>query len=148
MVYGVKNTLIICLTILVACVLFISYNEYTNRYALVVTQDNSLYIFDKKSTVLNKCSDKGCSVIETKLPAKVFFPISSDNTPSRLFGSEKRMADDVVEAKAEKKEDSETKTEGAQEEKKSPGEETKISESSTETNKPEENKKAEEEFVE
>ncbi|MDR1034675.1 MAG: hypothetical protein LBL32_01940 [Holosporales bacterium] len=105
MVNGVKNTLIICLTILVSCVLFISYNEYTNRYTLVVTQDNSLYIFDKKSTILNKCSDKGCAVIETKLPSRVFFPIPSDYSPSKLFGSEKNMAEEIIKTEAVKKEE-------------------------------------------
>ncbi|MDR1476345.1 MAG: hypothetical protein LBI20_03460 [Holosporales bacterium] len=95
MVNGIKNTLIVCLTILVACVLFISYNEYTNRYALVATKDNSLYIFDKKSAMLNKCSDNGCTLIETKFPTKVFSPWP-DSLPSKLFDAQKNMADELI----------------------------------------------------
>ncbi|MDR0640222.1 MAG: hypothetical protein LBF65_00585 [Holosporales bacterium] len=97
-----KNTLIICLTILISCVLFISYNEYTNRYTLVATQDNSLYIFDKRSTVLNRCSAKGCELIETKLPSKVFFPLLPDSSPSKLFDGQKNMSDALTTAEAVK----------------------------------------------
>ncbi|MDR1234268.1 MAG: hypothetical protein LBJ92_03940 [Holosporales bacterium] len=107
MIHGAKNTLIVCLTVLVSCVLFISYNEYTNRYALVATKDNSLYIFDKRSTVLNRCSEKGCQVIETKLPSKVFFPLMSDSSPSKLFDSQKNMVDELAKTEAVKSEKNE-----------------------------------------
>ena len=68
MIESVKITLLICLTGLVASVLVISYNEYTNRYEIISTADNTLYIFDRKSTILNKCKNGECSVITTKLP--------------------------------------------------------------------------------
>ena len=68
MVPGVKITLLICFTVLLSCFLAISYNEYVNRYIIITASDNSLYIFDKKSTVLNHCVNDQCSVINTKLP--------------------------------------------------------------------------------
>lgn len=86
---AVKVTLILCLTIVVSCVLFISYNEYSNRYSLVTTNDNSLYIFDKKSTVLNRCDGKSCSLIETKLPTKTSLNFDAGFQQSKLFDSNK-----------------------------------------------------------
>lgn len=88
---GVKITLIICLTIITSCVLFISYNEYSNRYALVSTKDDGIYIFDKKSAVLNKCDGKTCSIIETKLPSKTILNQELGFQQSRLFENEKPM---------------------------------------------------------
>lgn len=89
---GVKITLIICLTIITSCVLFISYNEYSGRYSIVSTSDNGIYIFDKKSTVLNRCDGKNCIVIETKLPTKTILNQDSGFQQSKLFESEKPMA--------------------------------------------------------
>jgi len=89
---GVKITLIICLTIVTSCVLFISYNEYSERYSIVSTSDNGIYIFDKKSTVLNRCDGKNCLVIETKLPTKTILNQDSGFQQSKLFESEKPMA--------------------------------------------------------
>lgn len=89
---GVKITLIICLTIVTSCVLFISYNEYSERYSIVSTSDNGIYIFDKKSTVLNRCDGKNCIVIETKLPTKTILNQDSGFQQSKLFESEKPMA--------------------------------------------------------
>lgn len=89
---GVKITLIICLTIVTSCVLFISYNEYSERYSIVSTADNGIYIFDKKSTVLNRCDGKNCIVIETKLPTKTILNQDSGFQQSKLFESEKPMA--------------------------------------------------------
>ncbi len=89
---GVKITLIICLTIITSCVLFISYNEYSGRYSIVSTSDNGIYIFDKKSTVLNKCDGKNCVVIETKLPTKTFLNQDTGFQQNKLFESEKPMA--------------------------------------------------------
>jgi hypothetical protein len=120
MVNGVKNTLIVCITILVSCVLLISYNEYTNRYILITTSDNILYIFDKKSTILNKCSGNECAVIETKLPAKVFFPDASNFSPSKLFDSEKSMRDEVVKVNAARKDELQRPTESQTEATNSP----------------------------
>ena len=102
LVGGVKITLIICLTILVSAVLLISYNEYTNRYSIVTTQDNNVYIFDKKSTILNKCGEKGCQVIETKLPSKMSFGVDELSGTSKLFGSEKNMSEAIVKKEAKK----------------------------------------------
>jgi hypothetical protein len=102
MINGVKITLVICLTILVSCVLCISYNEYTNRYSIVAANDNALYIFDKKSAVLNRCSEKGCELIETKLPSKVSFGFPPDMSQSKLFGSEKTIRDTIVKTEAVK----------------------------------------------
>lgn len=88
---GVKITLIICLTIITSCVLFISYNEYSERYSIVSTSDNGIYIFDKKSTVLNRCDGKNCFVIETKLPTKTILNQDTGFQQSKLFESEKSM---------------------------------------------------------
>lgn len=103
---GVKITLVICLTIVVTCILCISYSEYINRYSIVTTQDSSVYIFDKKSTVLNRCSEKGCDLIETKLPAKVSGGIVSESvTESRLFGDNKEsssMQEELTKTEAKK----------------------------------------------
>ncbi len=89
---GVKITLIICLTIITSSVLFISYNEYSGRYSIVSTADNGIYIFDKKSTILNRCDGKNCVVIETKLPTKTILNQDSGFQQSKLFESEKPMA--------------------------------------------------------
>ena len=96
---GVKITLIICLTILVSAVLVISYNEYSNRYTITPVGDNSIYIFDKKSTVLNRCSEKGCEVVETKLPDNVNFSLSTFS-PSKMFSAEKNMQDAITRTEA------------------------------------------------
>jgi hypothetical protein len=88
---GIKITLILCITIVVSFILFISHNEYTNRYYITTTNDNSVYIFDKKSTVLNRCDAKGCAVIETKLPNKMSFLNGQMFQASKLFESEKPM---------------------------------------------------------
>ena len=98
---GVKITLILCLTIVVSCVLFISYNEYTDRYSLLTTSDNSLYIFDKKSTVLNKCDGKSCVAIETKLPTKTSMNFDPSFQQSKLFESNKPMTSEIAEKKPE-----------------------------------------------
>ncbi len=94
---GVKVTLIICLTIVVTCVLCISYSEYLNRYSIISTNDNNVYIFDKKSTIMNRCNQNGCEVIETKLPSTS--NTSNSNTflnPSKLFDKNHPMTSDVV----------------------------------------------------
>ena len=94
---GVKITLILCATMVVCCVLFISYNEYTNRYTLLTSNDNSLYIFDKKSTVLNKCDSKSCSAIETKLPMQNRMNFDTPFQQSRMFDTNRPMASEVAE---------------------------------------------------
>ncbi|MDR2074928.1 MAG: hypothetical protein LBP31_01770 [Holosporales bacterium] len=100
---GVKITITICVTIMVSCVLFISYSEYVNRYSLVSAPDNSIYIFDKKSHALNRCNDSGCQAIETKLPALSNLGITDQivNTSSKMFGdSEKSMPEEIVKVEA------------------------------------------------
>ena len=93
---GVKITLILCLTMIVCCVLFISYNEYADRYSLIATNDNSLYIFDKKSSVLNRCDGETCRMIETKLPAKITLGLDPNFQQSKLFDSERPMNREVA----------------------------------------------------
>ena len=104
---GVKITLILCATMVVCCVLFISYNEYTNRYTLLTSSDNSLYIFDKKSTVLNKCDGKSCSAIETKLPMQNRMNFDTPFQQSRMFDTNlpmaREIAEKIPEAKAQNK---------------------------------------------
>ena len=104
---GVKITLILSTTMIVCCVLFISYNEYTNRYSLLTTNENSVYIFDKKSTVLNKCTSEGCSVIETKLPTQTPMTFSTMTSPtfqqSKMFDNDKPMTKEVKEKMPEQK---------------------------------------------
>lgn len=99
---GVKVTLTICLTIIVSCVLFISYSEYTNRYMLIPAQDNGVFIFDKKSTILNKCDDNSCKLLETKLPAKSNGGIIEqiNQVPSKMFGEDKPMTEAIVNTEA------------------------------------------------
>lgn len=82
---------------IVCCVLFISYNEYTNRYSLLTTNENSIYIFDKKSTVLNKCDAKGCSIIETKLPTKMEMSFAPAFQQSKMFDSNPPMTQSINE---------------------------------------------------
>lgn len=94
---GIKITLILCLTVVVSCVLFISYNEYTNRYSLVIAPDNSVYIFDKKSTVLNRCNENGCAVIETKLPTKTINSFEPNFQQSKMFEATQPMTSEVIE---------------------------------------------------
>jgi hypothetical protein len=96
---GVKMTLVICITIIVVCVLLISYNEYEGRYYVVGNADNSLYIFDKKNAVLNKCNENGCVVIETKLPQTGTRVIDNAFQQSGMFGSERAMTEDVATAR-------------------------------------------------
>jgi hypothetical protein len=100
MINGVKITLTICMTVLVSCALFIAYNEYTNRYSLVTSKDNSLYIFDKKNAILNRCSESGCELIETKLPSSSVSLFRADGSASKLFESDGTMSNSVVKAKA------------------------------------------------
>lgn len=100
---GVKITLILCATMIVCCVLFISYNEYTNRYSLLTTNENSVFIFDKKSTILNKCDAKGCSVIETKLPTKMDMVFTPTFQQSKMFDTNPPMTKAVNEKMPENK---------------------------------------------
>jgi hypothetical protein len=92
---GVKITLITSLTILTSCVLFISYNECTNRYIIHGNSDNTIWIFDKKSTTLNKCGEDGCKVVETKFPKDSPLALPQSFSPSKMFGSDKPMQEDV-----------------------------------------------------
>lgn len=104
---GVKVTFIICLTIIVCCVLGISFSEYTNRYTIVPASDNSVYIFDKKSTTLNKCDNAGCQLLETKLPATAQSNITDQisKTPSKLFGENKTMPEEITKVEAAPKQE-------------------------------------------
>ncbi len=104
---GVKITFTICLTIIVCCVLSISFSEYTNRYTIVPVSDNSVYIFDKKSTTLNKCDKDGCQLLDTKLPSTGSSNIYNQitQTPSKLFGENKTMQEEVIKVEATPKEE-------------------------------------------
>jgi hypothetical protein len=100
---GVKITITICVTVMVSCVLFISYSEYVNRYSLVSAPDNSVYIFDKKSHALNRCNDSGCQAIETKLPSISNLGVTDQivNVSSKMFGnSEKSMPEEITKVEA------------------------------------------------
>ena len=68
MIDSTKITILLCLTILVTSILVMSYNEYVNRFSIIATQDNGIYIFDKKSTVLNRCENGKCITIPTNFP--------------------------------------------------------------------------------
>ncbi|MDR1488358.1 MAG: hypothetical protein LBI26_01265 [Holosporales bacterium] len=105
-VNGVKITLIVCLTIIVSCILFISYMEYTSRYSIFPTSDNSLYIFDKKSTVLSKCNDAGCKILDTKLPIQAngaggLITSQIMEKSSSLFGGTSTMTSEMAKAPAQ-----------------------------------------------
>lgn len=68
MIDSTKITILLCLTILVTSILVMSYNEYVNRFSIIATQNNVIYIFDKKSAVLNKCENGQCTQIQTYFP--------------------------------------------------------------------------------
>ena len=68
MIDSTKITILLCLTILVTSILVMSYNEYVNRFSIIATQNNVIYIFDKKSAVLNKCENGQCIPIPTYFP--------------------------------------------------------------------------------
>ena len=68
MIDSTKITILLCLTILVTSILVMSYNEYVNRFSIIATQDNGIYIFDKKSATLNKCQNGQCTTILTNFP--------------------------------------------------------------------------------
>lgn len=79
MAVGVKITLLVCLTVLLSCTSAMLYNEYMNRYVIITTNDNSVYIFDKKSTILNRCQNDQCHVINTQLPQTHLWNSSESN---------------------------------------------------------------------
>lgn len=68
MIGSVKITLLLCLTGITSCILFLSYGEYINRYELITTQNNGIYIFDKKTVTLNKCENGKCEMLQTNFP--------------------------------------------------------------------------------
>lgn len=68
MIANVKITFLICLTFIISTILFLSYSEYNHRYELITTQNNGIYIFDKKTTILNKCENGKCETIQTNFP--------------------------------------------------------------------------------
>ena len=68
MIDSTKITILLCLTIIVTSILVMSYNEYVNRFSIITTQNNVIYIFDKKSTILNKCENGQCVQIPTYFP--------------------------------------------------------------------------------
>ena len=78
MIDSTKITILLCLTILVTSILVMSYNEYVNRFSIIATQDNVIYIFDKKSTVLNKCEKGQCITIPTNFPQNPLLQMSSN----------------------------------------------------------------------
>lgn len=63
----VKRLFIVCVTIILLFVLFISYSEYVNRYNVVVAPNSDLYIFDKRQLTLNICNRSGCIAMNTRL---------------------------------------------------------------------------------
>jgi hypothetical protein len=88
---------------MVSCILFISYSEYVNKYIIVSTPDNSIYIFDKKTHSLNKCNDSECKKIDTKLPDNGGIGITDQiiTSPSKMFGtSEKSMPEETSKTEA------------------------------------------------
>ena len=79
MVDSTKITILLCLTILVTSILVMSYNEYVNRFSIIATQDNGIYIFDKKSTVLNRCENGKCITIPTNFPQNPLLSMSNSS---------------------------------------------------------------------
>lgn len=65
MIDSTKISILLCLTIIVTSILVMSYNEYVNRFSIIATHDNGIYIFDKKSTMLNKCENGKCTLMQT-----------------------------------------------------------------------------------
>ncbi|MDR0552481.1 MAG: hypothetical protein LBG13_00080, partial [Holosporales bacterium] len=88
LVNGFKITFMICLTVVTMSVLFISYTEHINKYSVFTTQDNSIYIFDKKEVVLTRCKDDVCNLVDTKLPISSTLPERVVAKSARLFGDE------------------------------------------------------------
>ena len=65
---GVKITLVVCFTIILAFILHIAYCEYVDRYSIIYTSDNAVFIFDKKTTIMSRYANGTCQLIDTKLP--------------------------------------------------------------------------------
>lgn len=90
MIEHTKITLLICLTSLVICILALSYNDYHNRFSIISMPDNAIYIFDKKSAILNRCINGECQIVNTKFPNLPFWGNGSveqkkanDSTPQQ-----------------------------------------------------------------
>ena len=82
-----KITILLCLTILVTSVLVMSYNEYVNRFSIIATQNNGIYIFDKKSATLNKCENGQCTTIQTHFPQNPLLQINSTHQPVQQYAT-------------------------------------------------------------
>ena len=65
---GVKITLVVCFTVMLAFILHIAYLEYVDRYTIIYTPDNAVFIFDKKTTIMSRYANGACQLIDTKLP--------------------------------------------------------------------------------
>ena len=87
MVDSTKITILLCLTILVTSVLVMSYNEYVNRFSIIATQDNGIYIFDKKSATLNRCENGQCTAIQTHFPQNPLLQMGSTQQPVQQYAT-------------------------------------------------------------
>ena len=85
MIDSTKITILLCLTILVTSILVMSYNEYVNRFSIIATQDNGLYIFDKKSAVLNRCENGRCIAIPTQFPQNPIFQLGNNKNNQQQY---------------------------------------------------------------
>lgn len=87
MIDSTKITILLCLTILVTSILVMSYNEYVNRFSIIATQDNGIYIFDKKSAVLNRCENGRCIAIPTQFPQNPIFNIGNNKSNQQQYAT-------------------------------------------------------------
>lgn len=58
----VRATLLICATILLSIATVVFYNYYQDRYVLV-TQEDGLYVFDRRQATVNYCDSDSCKAI-------------------------------------------------------------------------------------
>ena len=87
MIDSTKISILLCLTIIVTSILVMSYNEYVNRFSIIATQDNGIYIFDKKSATLNKCENDKCILIQTNFPQNQLLQSSNKEQPVQQYAT-------------------------------------------------------------
>jgi flagellar biosynthesis GTPase FlhF len=92
---SVKITIVICSTIIVVAILFLSYKEYINRYSLIPGKDDHIFVLDKKTKMLNYCDSEKCNMVELQLPETHSFS-SAGFSQSKLFSTKRDMTEETA----------------------------------------------------
>lgn len=87
MIDNTKISILFCLTVIVTGILIMSYNEYVNRFSIITTQNNVIYIFDKKSATLNKCENDQCTLIQTNFPQNPIMQNNNKNQATQQYAT-------------------------------------------------------------